>query len=153
MFIGDLWRRLRFLVTERYFDGDLEDEMRLHIALREKQLIERGVAPDMARREARQRFGRRSGLMEQSRDMWGLRSLESLGQDVAYAFRRLRLQSRVHTRLDRCPRAGHWRHDGHLQRRGRRAAAIAAVCEARSAGHALGRRFGDRVPEEHAGAG
>ncbi len=91
MFIGDLWRRFRFLVTERYFDGDLEDEMRLHIALREKQLIERGVRPEIARREARQRFGQPSGLMDQSRDVWGLRGLETLGQDVAYALRRLRL--------------------------------------------------------------
>jgi len=91
MFIGDVWRRLRFLVTERYFDGDLDDEMRLHIALREKRLIERGVAPDVARREAIQRFGRPAGVAERSRDMWGLRGLETFGQDVAYAFRRLRL--------------------------------------------------------------
>ena len=29
--------------------------------------------------------------MEQSRNVWGLRGLETLGQDVAYALRRLRL--------------------------------------------------------------
>jgi len=54
MFIGDLWRRIRFLVTDRYFDGDLEDEMRLHMALREERLVERGLPPDAARREARE---------------------------------------------------------------------------------------------------
>jgi putative ABC transport system permease protein len=91
MLIGDLWRRLRFLVTERYFDGDIEEEMRLHLALREKQLVERGLAPDVARREARERFGRPAGVTEQSRNVWGLRGLETFGQDVAYAFRRLRL--------------------------------------------------------------
>ena len=68
MRIGDLWRRLRFLVAERYFASDLEDEMRLHIHLRERSLIDRGAAPDVARHDARQRFGRAPDVGEQSRD-------------------------------------------------------------------------------------
>src|SRR3954471_24368630 len=66
MRIGDLRRRLGLLVT-------------------------RGLAPNLARPDARQRLGVAPDLHERSLDAWGLRGLETLGQDVAYAFRRLRL--------------------------------------------------------------
>ena len=87
--IAQLWRRLRALVTRREFEADLEEEMRLHVDLREARLRERGMAPDAARREARARFGHPTRHVERSRDVWGLRGVETAVQDINYALRLL----------------------------------------------------------------
>ncbi len=87
--IAQLWRRLRALVTRREFEADLEEEMRLHVDLREARLRERGMTPDAARREARARFGHPTRHVERSRDVWGLRGVETAVQDINYALRLL----------------------------------------------------------------
>ena len=84
-----LWRRLRALVTRDRFDGDLEDEMRLHVEMRARRLEEQGRTPDDARREAHARFGHPTRHVERSRDAWGLRGIETVLQDVRYALRLL----------------------------------------------------------------
>jgi hypothetical protein len=76
-------------VTRDRFDGDLEDEMQLHVDLRARQLLERGVGADEARRQAQARFGHPARHVERSRDAWGLRGLEAAVQDVHYAVRLL----------------------------------------------------------------
>jgi len=91
MFIGDLWRRLRFLVTERYFDGDLEDEMRLHIEMEANDLARaHGISADEARRRAAIAFGGVDRFAEEHRDARGARWLEEVIYDVRYAARALR---------------------------------------------------------------
>src|SRR5208337_4271274 len=67
-----------------------EEEMRLHRDLREQERIEAGVAPEEARYAARRRFGNEIVLREESRDMWGWNSAETLIQDVRYGLRQLR---------------------------------------------------------------
>jgi hypothetical protein len=48
----------------------MEEEMRLHVELRARKNAERGVAPEVARDAARQRFGNRTALGEQAREVW-----------------------------------------------------------------------------------
>jgi len=88
--IGSLLRRLRLLISRDQATADLEEEMRLHQALRTESLRLRGLpAPDAAH-EARRRFGHALRTTEASRDAWGWQSAEQLWQDARYAARRLR---------------------------------------------------------------
>lgn len=77
---------------------EADDEIRLHLELRTKQLIDEGMTPDDARAEAERRFGRIDEEREEFRQANARRAfgegtrgwLESVRQDVRYAFRTLR---------------------------------------------------------------
>src|SRR5579864_2331495 len=84
-----LGRRVRVFLWRERFDRDLEDEMHLHIQLRAEDMAARGAASGHARIEARRRFGNATLLLDQSRDAWSWRGLESLVQDVRYGARLL----------------------------------------------------------------
>jgi predicted permease len=88
--LGELVRRLRMLIRRREFDADLEEEMRLHLELRQQAEVESGLAADEARAAARRRFGNATYLKEESHIAWGWESLEKLGRDARYAVRSLR---------------------------------------------------------------
>ncbi len=75
-------RRLRFLFNRRRFDGDLEEEMRLHRELRAEKLGDSTAA--------QRRFGNALRLREESRDAWCWIWLESVIQDLRYAVRVLK---------------------------------------------------------------
>ena len=87
---AEFWRRLRVLFHRRRFDRDLEDEMRFHLDMRSEEEREAGAAPDEARYAARRAFGNSTLLHETSREAWGWRFLDTLGQDLRYAARMLR---------------------------------------------------------------
>jgi predicted permease len=88
--LRELARRLRMLMHRRRFDTDLEEEIRLHLELRQQQQIECGMAPDDARAAARRQFGNVTSLREKSHSTWGWEWFEHLVQDVRYALRVLR---------------------------------------------------------------
>jgi hypothetical protein len=46
--LRELARRIRMLVNRRQFDVDLEEEMRLHLELRQQDQIESGMSADDA---------------------------------------------------------------------------------------------------------
>jgi macrolide transport system ATP-binding/permease protein len=85
--IHELLRRLRMLFYKRQFQADLEEEMRLHLELREREQIEKGVAA--SRRAAYRRFGNPTSIKEKSYMAWGWEWLESLLQDARFALRQL----------------------------------------------------------------
>jgi putative ABC transport system permease protein len=86
---------------------ELEEEIRLHIALRAESIREQhdstaaqpaATMPaanttseirDHAYSSARRQFGNATSLQERSRDMWGLMNIEDLARDVRFALRRL----------------------------------------------------------------
>ncbi len=76
---------------------DVEDEIRLHLALRAEQLVRDGLSADDARREAQRRFGsldEATRTLEQSatrreRHMHAHEWIDELRQDVRYALRLL----------------------------------------------------------------
>jgi len=84
---GELARRLGMLLRRRRFDGDLEEEMRLHLELRQQEHIESGVAADDARAAARRQFGNVTVWRAKSRTAWGWEWFEHLAQDLSYGMR------------------------------------------------------------------
>ncbi|HEU0173826.1 MAG TPA: ABC transporter permease [Blastocatellia bacterium] len=87
--LSQLWRRLLFYARRDRFDGELEEEMRFHLELKAQENAEAGMGPLEARYAARRQFGNQTLLQEVSRDMWGVRSIETLFQDLRYGARML----------------------------------------------------------------
>src|ERR1700728_485167 len=77
----ELWRRFRFLMGRDRFEGDLDEEMRFHLEMKEKKTGDRYAA--------QKQFGNIGILKEVSREMWGWTSVERLWQDLRYAMRQL----------------------------------------------------------------
>src|ERR1019366_7909220 len=90
MHVREALRRIALLLRRDRATADLQDEMRLHRELRAESLRDGGATATDAATEARRRFGNPLNHEEGSRDMWGLGSLDDLGQDIRYAVRRLR---------------------------------------------------------------
>jgi hypothetical protein len=80
--LRELARRLRMLMHRRQFDADLEEEMRLHLELRQQEQIEAGMTPDNAQAAARRGFGNVTSLKEKSHIAWGWEWFEQLVQDM-----------------------------------------------------------------------
>lgn len=81
--VGALFRRRRL-------DQDLEDELALHLAMREERERAARADPAEARTAALRRFGNVTALKESCRDVWTFRPLEVLAQDARYAMRTMR---------------------------------------------------------------
>jgi putative ABC transport system permease protein len=88
--IGEMWRRLKMLGRREEFARELDEEMRSHREMRERELAERGVEPDEARYAAARAFGNAAALGEQGREAWGWRWLEDFLQDLRFGARMLR---------------------------------------------------------------
>ena len=88
--LRELARRLRMLMHRRQFDADLEEEMRLHLEMRQHEHLQSGMEADDARASARRRFGNVTALKEISHMAWGWEWFEHLAQDVRYSLRMLR---------------------------------------------------------------
>jgi putative ABC transport system permease protein len=88
--IRTLRRRIRALFSKAELDSELNDEMRLHIALETEELIRTGVTPDEAARRARIAFGGVERHKDETRDVRGVRSLEDTLRGIAYTLRSLR---------------------------------------------------------------
>src|SRR5579864_6439880 len=73
MIIGEIWRRLLFLLRRRQHEQELEDELRFHAEMA-------GTA----------QFGNVALHKEDSREAWGFGPFERLAQDLRYAVRILR---------------------------------------------------------------
>src|ERR1700683_5369093 len=85
--LSELLRRLWMLMRRQQFDADLEEEMRLHLELREQEQTRAGLTPADARDAALRRFGNTTLLKEESYMAWGWEWLESFFQDIAYGSR------------------------------------------------------------------
>jgi putative ABC transport system permease protein len=85
--LREIARRLWALVHRNQFDSDLQEEVRLHLELREQEEIERGLSPKEAHYAVQSRFGNELLLREKSRDMWRWIWLEDFIQDVRYGLR------------------------------------------------------------------
>ena len=86
-FFGELGRKLSMLFRRSKFDADLDEEMRLHLELREQQGLQAGLTQIDARSAAYRRFGNPTALKEKSHMTWGWQWFEDLLQDVAYGIR------------------------------------------------------------------
>src|SRR5215469_14639358 len=81
-----LYRLLAFF-RRSLLDRDVDEEMAAHLELAIEEHLERGLAPDEARRQALLRFGGRQQAKEQHRDVRGVPFLDTLIQDLRFASR------------------------------------------------------------------
>src|SRR6516164_7295929 len=88
--LREFLRRITMLMHRRQFDADLEEEMHLHLEMRQQEHLESGMEADEARAAARRRFGNVTTLREISHMAWGWEWFEQLVQDVGYSLRILR---------------------------------------------------------------
>ncbi len=82
--------RLRSLFGKRAADQRMNEEFLFHLEMETEKHIQRGLAPDEARRRALVAFGGVSRHREDMRDGRGMRWLVDLGSDLRYAGRMLR---------------------------------------------------------------
>jgi predicted permease len=87
--LSQLWRRLLFYLRREQFDRELDEEMRFHLEMKAEENLTAGISPDEARYAAQRQFGNQTLLREASRDMWAVRSIETLFQDLRYGVRTL----------------------------------------------------------------
>src|SRR5262249_18676404 len=85
-----LWRRLLFYLRRKQFDRELAEEMRFHLEMKAQENAEAGMKPLEALYAAQRQFGNQTLLQEVSREMWGVRSIETLFQDLRFGLRMLR---------------------------------------------------------------
>ena len=85
--ISEIWRRVGMLVGRGKFAQELEEEMRLHRELKEKELIADGVEAGEARYAANRQFGNATNLRERGGDAWGWRWLEEGLRDLGFSLR------------------------------------------------------------------
>ncbi|NKB87098.1 MAG: FtsX-like permease family protein [Acidobacteria bacterium] len=86
-----LWlRKLLAVVRKRPLDDDLAAELEIHIEMLTDDKVAAGMSRTQARREARIAVGNLSVAHELHREARGLPTLESVLQDLKYAFRNLR---------------------------------------------------------------
>src|SRR5215467_12702134 len=71
-------------------DRELDAEIASHVQLATEENLQRGLAPDEAHRQALVRFGGPQQAKEQHREARSLPLLETLVQDLRFAFRTLR---------------------------------------------------------------
>jgi putative ABC transport system permease protein len=81
--------RMRGFLRRRQLERDLEDELQFHLEMRALRNREAGLSAEEAMDAARRRFGNPVWWKESIRDMWSLRLLESVLQDLRYASRSL----------------------------------------------------------------
>jgi predicted permease len=86
---SSLWRRLLFYLRRGKFERELQEEMVIHLEMKFDENLASGMTPQEARRRAEREFGRRTHLMERSREAWGFTLLESFFQDVRLGLRAL----------------------------------------------------------------
>jgi predicted permease len=70
-------------------ERDLDEEVLLHIDLRQQQLVDQGMTSLEARHAAYLKFGNATRIKEKSQMAWRSEILENLSQDVAYGTRAL----------------------------------------------------------------
>ncbi len=83
----ELLRRIRMFLHRNRFQSDLEEEMRLHLDLREQEQREAGLSRQAAHQVAYRRFGNPTAIREKSHTTWGWDWLEDFFEDIRYGFR------------------------------------------------------------------
>ena len=81
--------RLRALFHKAEMERQLDEELRFHLEKEIEQNLTRGMSPAEARLAALRSFGGIERVKEESRDVWGVRLVEELWQDLRYGLRML----------------------------------------------------------------
>jgi putative ABC transport system permease protein len=85
-----LFRRLLHIVRWSRNEADLREEIETHRALRQAALERDGLRPDDAAPASRRAIGNVTLALEDARDVWAIRAIDSVRQDLRDAVRGLR---------------------------------------------------------------
>src|SRR5262245_2763532 len=88
-FLSQFWRWMLSLLRRGRYEREMEEEMRFHLEMQVEQNLASGMAAEEAHYTARRQFGNQTWLKEASREMWSLRFIETLIQDLRYGARML----------------------------------------------------------------
>src|SRR5262245_7447377 len=88
--MGTFLRRLLHALRASRHDADLRSEIETHRAMRQAALEHDGLGPHEAARLSRRAMGNVTLAVEDARDVWAIRVLDGLRQDVRDAVRGLR---------------------------------------------------------------
>jgi hypothetical protein len=88
-----LFRRVLQVLRWSRHDADLREEIEAHRALRQAALQRDGLGQDAAAQESIRAMGNVTLAVEDARDVWAMRVLDGLRQDVRAAVRGLRKSS------------------------------------------------------------
>jgi putative ABC transport system permease protein len=81
---------VKFPFGRKHRNAELNEELRSHLTLAEREEMQSGRARDDARASSHREFGSIALAEEVTRDTWGSRWLADLAQDLSYASRTLR---------------------------------------------------------------
>jgi len=85
------WSRIRgTLRRDDELEREIEREMAFHLDMSMQRNVGRGMAPEVAKRQARLAFGSTDAVREEARDTYRARIAENVLSDVRFAFRGLR---------------------------------------------------------------
>jgi putative ABC transport system permease protein len=85
-----IFRRPRYLFGRSRHDADLREEIEAHRALRQDAFERDGLAPEDAAHASRRALGNVALAVDDARDVWTIRTVDSVWQDVRGALRWLR---------------------------------------------------------------
>ncbi len=88
--LSSIVTRISALFRKRRLNADLDDELRFHLEMEEQDNVRSGMSAKEARRHARLRLGGLELTKEEYRDVVRIPFLESLLQDLRFAFRSCR---------------------------------------------------------------
>src|SRR5262245_12730742 len=86
-FLIDVRVRLAALFTRYALRERADEEVQFHLSMIEQRLIESGMSPEIARKQARREFGNPTRIRERTADSWRYASLDPLIQDVRFGLR------------------------------------------------------------------
>ena len=89
MGIGELWRRIRSLVSARSREPDLDQEVQFHLDMQAEQHRRHGLSSADAGRAARRDFGPVARVKEEAREARGFPSLSEWLRDLRVSMRSL----------------------------------------------------------------
>jgi predicted permease len=81
--------RILNLFSRSNVDREIEAELKSHVEMRIEDNVASGMSPEAARRDALLRFGNSAAMKERVTAVDAALTLESIGMDLRYAFRRL----------------------------------------------------------------
>ena len=84
-YLRALAARLRGLFGDRRAEREFDDDIRAHLELLTERYVRQGMTETEAAQAARRQFGNVTLLQEVNREMRGIRSIETLFQDLRYA--------------------------------------------------------------------
>src|SRR5215467_14226390 len=85
--LDEIMRRAGYLGRRRQFESELDEEVRFHLESRAEELEQQGMTRREAMDRARQEFGPKARMQEESRAAWQFQWIEDFWRDAVYGAR------------------------------------------------------------------